>query len=179
MKFLKFFRVEKTKRAIILKFSPTHFETLEKALNHYIILHLNIQKIKSSTFALQPLEFVGPWTQLVWTSANWYIQINKSLVGLFNSIWTHSDPNRTKPLPRQCNHKAGNKSQGQVRFFWSDSWARTLSKRIIKVTLLSSKTARPSGSIFRLSLTRECYAAVRPEILMFSKSFLFNIWILS
>lgn len=170
--------MEKTKRAIILKSPPTHFETLEKALNHYTILHPNIQEIKSSTFALQPLEFVGPWTQLVWTSANWYIQINKSLVALFNSIWTRSDPNHAEPLPRQYKHKANNRSQGQVKLFWSDSWAKTLSKALL-MSLSSPVEVLGHQAVFSDSLTHEFYAAVRPEILMFSKSFIFNIWILS
>lgn len=52
--------MEKTKQAVIPISPPTHSETLKNALNHYIILHPNTLKIKSSTFAPQPLEFVGP-----------------------------------------------------------------------------------------------------------------------
>lgn len=107
---------------------------------------------------------MGPWTQLVWTSANWYIQINKSLVGLFNSIWTHSDPNHTEPPPRQWKHMTSNKSQGQVRLPWRESWARTLLKSLIK-SFFSPVNVLGHQAVFLHSLTCEFYAAVRHEIL--------------
>lgn len=94
------------------------------------------------------------------------IDISKSINPLLASLTPSELAQIPTTLSPDQDSEASNTSQGQVRLFWSDSWA-VLCQRALLKSLSSPANVLGHQTVFSDSLTHEFYASVRPEILMF------------